>query len=83
MRAPPDPAPRASRRRALAALDGAIALLVVILVAQMWVLGASLEAYLAGHRGGAVAGAIASAVLFAAAIALYVFIARVDRSSAR
>jgi Family of unknown function (DUF6755) len=67
------------RRRALPALDGAIALLVVILIAQIWVLGASLESYLAGHRDSAVAGAIASAVLFAAAFGLFLFIRRLDR----
>jgi hypothetical protein len=68
-----------SRRRALSALDGAIALLVVILIAQMWVLGASLDAYLAGHRGSAVAGAIASAVLFAGALGIFFFIRAIDR----
>jgi Family of unknown function (DUF6755) len=78
-RSPPPP----DRRRALAALDGAIALLVVILIAQMWVLGASLESYLAGHRGSAVAGAIASAVLFAGAAGLYLLIVRIDRDAGR
>lgn len=76
------PRPR-SRARAQAAIDGAIALLVVILVAQMWVLGASLESYLAGHRGSAVAGAIASAALFAGAFGLYLFIRRIDRDPGR
>ncbi len=79
MRPPPSPLVTRDRRRALSALDGALALLVVILIAQMWVLGASLEAYLAGHRGSAIAGAIASAVLFASALGLYGFIRRVDR----
>ena len=78
MRPPPSP-PGPDRRRALAALDGAIALLVVILIAQRWVLGASLESYLAGHRDSALAGAIASAVLFAGALGLFLFIQRIDR----
>ncbi|MCE9574288.1 MAG: hypothetical protein K8W52_14165 [Deltaproteobacteria bacterium] len=78
MRAPPSP-PGPDRHRALAALDGAIALLVVILIAQMWVLGASLESYLAGHRDSALVGAITSAVLFAGSFGLFLFIRRLDR----
>ncbi len=76
---PPPP----DRRRALSALDGVIALLVVILIAQMWVLGASLEAFLAGHPSSAIAGAIASAVLFAGALGLYLFLRRIDREASR
>jgi hypothetical protein len=81
MRAAPDPVRPRDRRRALAAVDAAVALLVVILIAQMWVLGASLEAYLAGHRGSAIAGAIASTALFAGAVGLYAFLHRVDRDA--
>jgi hypothetical protein len=83
MRPPPSPLRARDRRRAQSALDGALALLVVILIAQTWVLGASLESYLAGHRGSALAGAIASAVLFAGAAALYVFVVKIDRRENR
>jgi hypothetical protein len=83
MRPPPSPLRVRDRRRALSALDGALALLVVILIAQTWVLGASLDAYLGGHRGSALAGAIASAVLFAGAIGLYAFIVKIDRRKDR
>jgi hypothetical protein len=79
MRAPPSPQRRTDRRRALTALDGAIALLVVIVLGQMWVLGASLESFLAGHHDSALAGAIASAVLFAGSFGMFLFIRRLDR----
>jgi hypothetical protein len=52
---------------------------VLLLVAQMWLLSASLEAYLAGHHEVALPGAIVSGLLLAGCVALYVFIVRVDR----
>ena len=69
--------------RGLTAIDGAIALIAVLLVVQMWLLTATLEAFLAGHHGPALPAAIVSAVLFGACFALYLFIERVDRSSRR
>lgn len=67
------------RRRALTAMDGAIALLVVLLIVQMWVLTAALEALLAGHREGVVPATLASGVLFAASFGLYRFMRGLDR----
>jgi hypothetical protein len=71
------------RRRGLTAIDGALALTGTVLVVQMWLLTATLEAYLGGHRDAALPGAIVSAVLFAASVALYRFVVRVDRESRR
>jgi hypothetical protein len=70
--------PPLSRPRALTAIDGALALVAVLLVVQMWLLTATLETYLAGHHEAAVAGAIVSALLFAACLGLYLFVLRVD-----
>ena len=67
-----------SRSRALTAIDGALALVAVLLVVQMWLLTATLETYLAGHHEAAVPGAIVSALLFAACVGLYLFVLRVD-----
>ena len=36
-------------QRGITAIDGAIALIAVLLIIQMWLLTATLEAYLAGH----------------------------------
>jgi hypothetical protein len=70
--------PGLSRPRALTAIDGALTLVAVLLVVQMWLLTATLETYLAGHHEAAVPGAIVSGLLFAACLALYVFVLRVD-----
>lgn len=75
------PGPAPSRGRS--AIDGAIALIAVLLIVQMWLLTATLEAFLAGHHGPAVPAALVSAALFAACFALYFFIERVDRASRR
>jgi hypothetical protein len=63
-----------------AALDGAIALVAVLLVVQMWLLTATLESYLAGHGEAPVPAAIASGLLFAAALGLYLLMLRIDPS---
>ena len=62
----------------LTAIDGAMALIVILLMVQIWLLSATLESYLAGHRDAAVPGAIISVILFAACFALYRFIERID-----
>jgi hypothetical protein len=74
---------RWSAPRGLTAIDGALALIGVVLVVQMWLVTATLESWLAGRRDAAVPGAIFAAVLFAAVLALYRFVARVDRESRR
>jgi hypothetical protein len=58
--------------------DGAMLLIVILLIVQMWLLSATLEAYLAGHREAALPGAVISGLLFAACLALYFFVERVD-----
>jgi hypothetical protein len=68
-------------RRGLTAIDGAIALIALMLVVQMWLLTATLEAFLAGHHGAALPAALVSAVLSAACAVLYLFIERIDRAS--
>ena len=69
--------------RGLTALDGAISLIAILLIVQMWLLTATLEAFLAGYHETATPGAILSGVLFAASFGLYRFIDRIDRSARR
>jgi predicted Co/Zn/Cd cation transporter (cation efflux family) len=64
--------------RGLTAIDGAMALIVLLLIVQIWLLSATLESYLAGHREVAVPGAIISGILFAACLRLYLFVDRID-----
>jgi hypothetical protein len=64
--------------RGLTAIDGAMALIVLLLIVQIWLLSATLEAFLAGHTDAAVPGAIFSGILFAACLGLYLFVDRID-----
>jgi hypothetical protein len=66
------------QNRGLTAIDGAMVLIIVLLIVQIWLLSATLESYLAGHREAAIPGAIISILLFAACFALYRFVDRID-----
>ena len=70
-----------NQNRGLTAIDAVAALAVILLVVQMWLLTATLEAYLAGHIETALPAAIASGVLFAACAAGYRFVRRIDRDA--
>lgn len=69
----------AAKRTNLTSLDGANALIAVLIVVQMWLLTAALEAALAGHDDAALPAAIASGVLCAACVLLFRFVSRIDR----
>jgi hypothetical protein len=69
------------RNRGLTAMDGAMAIIVLLLIVQVWLLSATLDAYLAGHRDAAVPGAMVSGLLFLACGALYRFVVRIERQA--
>ncbi len=69
------------QRRGLTSVDAITALIVILLVVQIWLLSATLDAYLAGHPETALPGAIVSGILCAACFAMYLFVRRVDRDS--
>ena len=66
------------QNRGLTAIDGAMVPIVVLLIVQMWLLSATLESFLAGHREAAIPGAIISGLLFLACAGLYLFVDRID-----
>ena len=70
-----------SPRRGLVAIDGALALIVVLLIVQIWLLSAALEAFLAGHIRVALPAAVFSGFLFLGCFALNLFVDRVDQES--
>ncbi len=70
--------PPASQNRGLTAMDGAIVLIVVLLIVQMWLLAATLESFLEGHRGAALPAALVSLFIFLACFGLYLFVEHVD-----
>jgi len=64
--------------RGLTAIDGALALIAILLMVQIWLLSATLEAWLDGQREAALPGAVISGLIFLVCGALYAFIDRVD-----
>jgi len=71
----PDPHRGGPTRRSQVAVDGALALMAVLLIVQMWVLTAALESFLAGHAGAAMPGAAFSVGLLLANFGLYRLVA--------
>ena len=69
------------QRKGLVAMDGAMALIVLLVIVQIWLLSAALEALLAGHTETALPAAIFSGLLFLSCVALTSFVGRVDRES--
>ena len=63
----------------LTAIDGALALVSILLIVQMWLLTATVEADLAGHHDATIPGAIISGIIFLVCIGLYLFVARIDK----
>ena len=70
--------PSPTRKHGLTAIDGALALIVLLLIVQMWLLTATLESFLAGHHEVALPAAIISGLLFLICGGLYCFVSRVD-----
>jgi hypothetical protein len=75
----PGPSPR--RRKAIVAIDGAIALIAILLIVQMWLLSATLESYLRGHQAVVLPAAIVSGLLCLACAGLAAFAMHVDRTA--
>ena len=71
------------QRRGLVAIDGAMALIGILLIVQIWLLSATLEAFLAGHSGPVIPAAIFSGLLFSISLILNIFVNRIDQSSRR
>ena len=68
-----------ARRRRRVAIDAAMAMIILVLMVQMWLLTATLESYLAGHHGVAMPALLSTAGLFAVCVFLYRLVMRVDR----
>jgi Cu/Ag efflux pump CusA len=69
------------RQRALTAINGAVALVIVLLMVQIWLLTSTLESFLAGHRETAVPAALISGLLFLASMGIYLLVDRLDREA--
>jgi len=74
---------RSGERKGLTAINGANALIAVLVIVQMWLVSAALESALAGRDDTALPAAIVSGVLFAGSFLLIRFVSRVDREMRR
>jgi hypothetical protein len=70
-----------THERGLIAIDGALALIALLLIVQMWLLTATLESYLAGHHEVVLPAAIISGVTFLICFTLYLFVSQVDAAA--
>lgn len=74
-----DPAKLPPKNRGLNAITGAMSLVVILLMVQIWLLSATLESFLAGRHDAAFPAAIISGVILACCIGLFLFVNRIDR----
>ena len=70
-----------NRSEGITAIDGAMALIAILLVVQMWLLTATLEASIAGHDESILPAAIISGLVFAACAGLFIFIRHISIKS--
>lgn len=66
------------KTRGLTAIAGAMSLIAVLLIVQIWLLSAALESFLGGKRSSALPAAIFSGLMFLICFGLYLFVDRVD-----
>jgi uncharacterized protein DUF6755 len=66
------------QNRGLTAIAGAMSLIAVLLIVQIWLLSAALESFLAGNRHTALPAVIFSGAMFLICVGLYAFVDRVD-----
>ena len=69
--------------RGRTAIDGANALIAVLVLVQMWLVTAALESALAGREETALPAAIVSGLIWGGCVLLYRFVGRVDREMRR
>ena len=67
-----------NQKKGITAIDGAMALIAILLIVQMWLLTATLESFVSGHDDAILPAAVISAIIFAACAGLFVFIRRID-----
>lgn len=66
------------KTRGLTAIAGAMSLIAVLLIVQIWLLSAALESFLAGKRSSALPAAIFSGFMFSICLGLYLFVDGID-----
>jgi hypothetical protein len=73
-----DPSELPPQTRGLTAISGAMALIAVLLMVQIWLLSAALESFLKGDLHASLPAAVCSGVIFLICLGLNIFVDRVD-----
>ena len=68
---------RDAHRSGLVVIDAALALIAIVLIVQMWLLSATLEAFLGGRRSVVLPAALVSIALTAIFVGLGAYVRRV------
>ena len=76
---PYDPAKLPPQNRGLNAITGAMCLIVVLLMVQIWLLGTTLDSYLGKRHAAILPAAVVSGVILACCFGLYLFVEKIDR----
>jgi hypothetical protein len=74
----PAPLETPPQNRGLTSIAGAMALISVLLIVQVWLLSATLESFLAGNHNGPMPAAVFSGFMFLVCLGLHAFVDRVD-----
>ena len=74
---------RVPQNRGLGAIDGAMSLILILLMVQIWLVSATLNTYHAGFDETVLPGAIISGVLFLGCFGLYRFVSGVEKNISR
>lgn len=67
--------------QAMVAIDGALSLIAVLLIVQMWLLSATLESFLGGHDAVVMPAAAVSGALCATCVVLSAFVRKAGRQN--
>jgi hypothetical protein len=71
--------PRPTRERVMVVVNGILAFVVLMVILQLWLLTATMNAYLAGDTAILLPAAVASAVCFALNLGLLWYLYRLER----
>jgi hypothetical protein len=69
-----------NEKKGITAIDGAMALIAILLIVQMWLFTATLESFISGHDESILPAVVISGIIFVACAGLFLLIRRIDAS---
>ena len=73
-----DPSELPPQTRGLTVITGAMSMIAVLLMVQIWLLSATLESFLEGDLHACLPAAVFSGIIFLICLGFYVFVDRID-----